>query len=112
LQVLAETGTVAMLTVDERGVIVFANLAAVEFLAPRDRRLVGRPVAGFFPALHYALRWEDAPQFRTSMECRGHRHNGQPFLARVWLSGFMERNVPRVSAIIVETSELWSTSKN
>lgn len=104
-QVLAETSSLAMLTFDERGAIVLANFAAVELLSPRDRQLIGRPIAGFLPALHFALCWEDAPQFRTSMECCGHRDNGQPFLAKVWLSGFKERSLPRVSAIVVDTSE-------
>ena len=50
--------------------------------APRNRNVTGHPIGGFLPALHYALRWEDGPQFRASMQCRGHRDNGQSFLRR------------------------------
>jgi hypothetical protein len=42
-------------------------------MAPRGGDLIGQPIAAFLPELHHALRWEEGPQFRTSMQCRGHR---------------------------------------
>jgi DNA-binding CsgD family transcriptional regulator len=92
-------------TVDERGLIELANRAAVELMAPRNGRLIGDPIAAFLPELHHALRWEEAPQFRASMQCRGHRGNGEWFTADVWFSTYKEGPVPKLAAIIADVTE-------
>jgi PAS domain-containing protein len=102
MHVLFEMGPVAIIKVDERGAFELANPAAVELLAPRAQHVIERPMAGFLPALHHALRWEAGPQFRTSIECRGHRDNGQPFLARAWFSGSRDGRGPKLAAIIAD----------
>ena len=78
------------MTIDQRGFIELANQAASDLLAPRDGHLVGNPIAAFLPELHHALRLEEKPQFRTSMQCRGHRGNGETFTADIWFSTFKE----------------------
>jgi PAS domain-containing protein len=70
-RILVETSPAAILTVNEGGLIELANHAATELLAPRDGRLIGEPIAAFLPELHRALRPEEGPQFRASMQCRG-----------------------------------------
>src|SRR5271157_723053 len=105
LQVLVETSPAAIVTVDERGSIELANHAANELMAPRDGELVGSPIAAFLPELHHALRWEEAPQFRATMQCRGHRGNGETFTADVWFSTYKEGTAPKVAAIIADVSE-------
>ncbi len=105
LKALVETSPAAIVTVDQRGVIELANRAAVELMAPRGGHLVGEPVAAFLPELHHALRWEEAPQFRTSMQCRGHRGNGESFAADVWFSTYKEGTHPKLAAIIGDLSE-------
>jgi len=105
LKALVETSPAAIVTVDERGFIELANRAAVELMAPRDGHLIGNPIAAFLPELHHALRWEEAPQFRASMQCRGHRGNGQTFTADVWFSTYKEGRTPKVAAIIADVSE-------
>src|SRR5579871_1036526 len=105
LRVLVETSPAAIVTVDERGFIERANHAAAELLVPPEDRLIGQPVAAFFPELHYALRKEEGPQFRTSMQCRGHRGNGESFLADVWFSTYKEGAAPKLAAIIADVSE-------
>jgi PAS domain S-box-containing protein len=105
LKVLVETSPAAIVTVEERGFIKLANRAAIEMLAPRDGRLKGCPIAAFLPELHHALRWEEAPQFRASMQCRGHRDNGESFLADVWFSTYKEGSAPKLAAIIVDIPE-------
>jgi two-component system, LuxR family, sensor kinase FixL len=105
LRVLVETSPAAIVTVDERGFIELANRAATELMAPRDGRLIGYPIAAFLPELHHALRWEDRPQFRTSMQCRGHRGNGETFLADVWFSSYKDGAKPKLAAIIADVSE-------
>jgi PAS domain S-box-containing protein len=105
LRALVETSPAAIVTVDERGFIELANRAAGELMAPRDGKLVGNPIAAFLPELHHALRWEEAPQFRASMQCRGHKGNGEVFMADVWFSTYKEGQSPKVAAIIGDISE-------
>jgi two-component system sensor kinase FixL len=105
LKALVETSPAAIVTVDGCGFIELANRAAVELLAPRDGHLIGHPIAAFLPELHHALRWEEAPQFRASMQCRGHRGNSETFTANVWFSTYKEGTTPKVAAIIADVTE-------
>jgi PAS domain S-box-containing protein len=102
---LIETSPAAIVTVDERGFIELANQAATELMAPRDGNLIGAPIAAYLPELHHALRWEDAPQFRASMQCQGHRGSGESFTADVWFSTYKEGVSPKLAAIIADASE-------
>jgi PAS domain S-box-containing protein len=105
VQILVDTSPAAIVTVDDNGFIELANQAAAELLAPPDGRLIGHPVAVYLPELHRALRREEGPQFRTSMQCRGHRANGESFLANVWFSSYKEGLTPKLAAIIADVSE-------
>jgi two-component system sensor kinase FixL len=105
LRILVETSPAAIVTVDDHGFIELANRAAAELIAPRDGHLVGHPVAAFLPELHHALRREEGPQFRASMQCRGHRDDGQSFTADVWFSTYKEGDTPKLAAIIGEVTE-------
>jgi len=105
LKALVETSPAAIVTVDQQGFIQVANRAAIELMAPRDGILIGNPIAAFLPDLHHALRWEEAPQFRATMQCRGHRANGESFLADVWFSTYREGTSPKLAAIIADVSE-------
>jgi two-component system sensor kinase FixL len=105
MRVLVETSPAAIVTVDERGFIELANQAAAQLLAPHSGVLVGQPIAAYLPELHHALRPEEGPQFRSSMQCRGHRGNGESFLAEVWFSSFREGTRPKLAAIIADVSE-------
>jgi two-component system sensor kinase FixL len=105
LKALVETSPAAIVTVDERGFIELANQSARELMQPRDGHMVGMPIAAFLPELHHALRWEEKPQFRASMQCRGHRGNGESFIADVWFSTYKEGQKPKLAAIIADLSE-------
>jgi len=105
IRVLVETSPAAIVTVDEHGTIELANDAASVLMAPRNGNLIGQPIAAFLPELHHALRWEEGPQFKASMLCRGHRGNGESFLADVWFSTYKEGSVPKVAAIIADVTE-------
>jgi DNA-binding CsgD family transcriptional regulator/PAS domain-containing protein len=104
-RILVETSPAAILTVNEGGLIELANQAAAELLAPRGGHLIGEPIAAYLPELYRALRPEEGPQFRASMQCRGHRGNGESFLAEVWFSSFKEGPTPKLAAIIADVSE-------
>jgi DNA-binding CsgD family transcriptional regulator len=105
LRILVETSPAAIVTIDDRGFIELANGAAAQLMSPRDGRLVGSPIAAFLPDLHHALRREEGPQFRASMQCRGLRDNGDAFMADVWFSTYSERAAPKLAAIIGEVPE-------
>ena len=105
LRAFVETSPAAIVTVDERGFIELANGAAVELMVPKEGHLIGNPIAAFLPELHHALRCEEAPQFRTSMQCRGHRGNGEDFTADVWFSTYKEGPTPKLAAIIAIVNE-------
>jgi two-component system, LuxR family, sensor kinase FixL len=105
LRVLVETSPAAIVTVDSRGSIELANRAATELLAPPDGHLVGNPIAAFLPELHFALRLDEGPQFRTTLQCRGHRGTGESFTADVWFSTYIEDHAPKLAAIIADVSE-------
>ncbi len=110
LRILVETSPAAILTIDEKGFIEVANRAAVDLIAPRNGLLVGHPIAAFLPELHFALRREDGPQFRASMQCPGHRDNGEHFMVDVWFSTYKEGPKPKLAAIIAEVSDESSPS--
>jgi len=105
LRILVETSPAAIVTIDERGFIEVANRAAAELIAPRDSKLVGHPIAAFLPELHHAVRREEGPQFRSSMQCRGHRDNGEAFMADVWFSTYKEGASPKLAAIIADVTD-------
>lgn len=105
LRALVETSPAAIVTVDERGTIELANQAAVQLMAPRNGDLIGAPIAAFLPDVHHALRWEEAPQFRASMQCLGHRGSGETFTADVWFSTYKEGSSPKLAAIIGDVTE-------
>ncbi len=104
LEALVETSPAAIVIVDQLGFVESANRAAVELMAPRGGRLTGHPIAAFLPELHHALRWEGA-QFRASMECPGHRGNGDLFTASVWFSTYKEGSAHKLAAIIAEVTK-------
>lgn len=105
IRVLVETSPAAIVTIDESGSIDLANRAAAELLAPKGADLIGQPIAAFLPELHHALRWEEGPQFRTSMQCRGLRQGGESFLAEVWFSTYRKGAKPKLAAIIADVTE-------
>ncbi len=74
-------------------------------MPPRNGLLVGHPIAAFLPELHFALRREEGPQFRASMQCAGHRDDGEHFMADVWFSTYKEGTSPKLAAIIAEVSD-------
>ena len=45
------------------------------------------------------------------MQCRGHRGNGESFLADVWFSSYKEGPTPKLAAIIADVTEERSAAK-
>jgi PAS domain S-box-containing protein len=102
---LVETSPAAIVTMDENGFIELANRAATELLAPRNGELVGTPIAAFLPELHRALRLEQAPRFRASLQCEGRRGDEEPFSAGIWFSIYKEGAARKLAAIVTDIAE-------
>lgn len=105
LRILVETSPAAIVTINERGLIELANDAAKQMLSANSDQLIGYPIAAFLPELHHALRWDEGPQFRASMQCPGHRRNGESFTADIWFSTYKDGATPKLAAIIAEVPE-------
>jgi len=104
-RILIETSPVAIVAVDELGLVQMANQAAEDLMIVRGGKLRGTPIAAFLPELHFALRSQPTPCFRTSMRCQGRRDDGEAFLADVWFSTYQDDQSPRLAAIIAEVGE-------
>jgi len=105
IKILVETSPAAIVAIDGNGFIELANQAANQLLVPPEGNLIGQPVAGFLPELYRALRRDGSPQLRATMQCRGQRANGEPFLASVWFSTYNKGGDPKVAAIIADVGE-------
>ena len=107
LSVLVESSPAAILTLDQDGVILAANRAAMSlFMIPEAQTLTGRPIAAYLPLLADALRLESGPDaFRTAAQCQGRRQNGEIFLADTWFSSYTTSEGTRLAAIVVDSSE-------
>jgi PAS domain S-box-containing protein len=105
LRVLVESSPAAILTVNSEGTIVLANEAAQHLLAPAGQPLPGSNVQAYLPALLTAVQSKHPQGFRTSLQSRGKRSNGEVFLAGVWFSTYPTLSGNRLAAIIVDLSE-------
>lgn len=105
LQTLVESSPAAIVTIDASGKILVANEAAQELLAPGSRNLQGQDISAHLPALRTVVQTQASRVFRTALQCRGQRSNGETFLAGIWFSTYSVWSGPRLSAIVVDLSE-------
>jgi signal transduction histidine kinase len=104
IQILIESSPAAIVTVDASGSIVLANQAAQQLLAPGGT-LAGQPIRDYLPALESVAQSRRSQSFRTSMQCKGQRQDGEAFLAAIWFSTYNTLSGPKLAAIIVDLSE-------
>jgi two-component system sensor kinase FixL len=106
LKILVESSPAAILTMDGEGQILLANDAAHRLLLMQANTLTGKSIGDYLPALvSVPARDNTAQSFRTVMQCRGRRHDGEVFLADVWFSTYSTSVGPRLAAMVVDTSE-------
>jgi two-component system sensor kinase FixL len=105
LQILIESSPAAIVTVDASGSIVLANQAAQQLLALGGPPLAGEPIRTYLPALQPVAQSNRTQSFRTTMQCRGQRRNGEVFLAAIWFSTYKTLSGPKLAAIIADLSE-------
>jgi PAS domain S-box-containing protein len=106
LQVLVETSPAAIFTVDSGGRVLLANDAAHRLLALAPGTLPGKSIRDYLPSLVNVPAADDShPSFRTVMQCRGQRQDGEAFLADIWFSTYKTSVGSRLAAMVVDTSE-------
>jgi two-component system sensor kinase FixL len=106
LDILIGSSPIAILTADSDGRILLANDAAHRLLAVDPATLPGQRIDTYLPSLLTVPAFRDGqPSFRTVMQCRGQRHDGDPFIAEVWFSTYLTSAGPRLAAMVVDTSQ-------
>ena len=106
LEFLIQTSPVAIVVMSGSGEILIGNSAAHRLFRVGEGELVGRNISRYIPTLGHVPSVEDTSQtFRTEMQCRGQRDNGEIFLANVFFSTYSTAMGPRLAALVVDTSE-------
>ncbi len=107
LRILIETSPLAILTLDHTGHVLLANESARQLLAFDNEQLQGAAVEAYLPILHRMLQSHQTAgaNIRTNVECKGQRHNGEVFLAHVWLSTYRTSSGPGLAAVVWDASE-------
>lgn len=107
LRLLVAGSPAAILTVDDRGLVIAANRAAESLFAiPEGQKLEGRKIESHLSILADALRIDPGDEaFRTAALCTGYRANGEIFQAHVWFSSYRAAEGLRLAAIVVDSSE-------
>ena len=101
-----ESSPAAVLTMKSDGEILLANPAAHRLLGVADGVLPGRRITRYVPALGSIPSIDDTAKiFRTEMQTRGQRENGEIFLADVFFSTYSTAAGPRLSALVIDDSE-------
>jgi PAS domain S-box-containing protein len=106
IKVLIESSPAAIFMLDAGGNVLVANEAAHRLLGFQAGELPGASIHPYLPALATVPPLNDAaPLFRTVMQCRGRRLNGEVFLADVWFSTYRTHSGPRLAAMIIDSSD-------
>ena len=106
LKFLIESSPATIFTLDADGKVLLANNAAYRLLGLEPHDLEGHYISRYFPALAVVPTVTgETPAFRTVMECRGWRQNGEVFLAQIWFSTYRTPSGPRLAAVVFDASE-------
>lgn len=105
LEFLIESSPAAILTMGADHRILRANPAAHRLLGLPQAELTGNSIRNYLPALGRLSLSEPSHTFRTEMQCRGERGNGEVFLANVFFSTYNTAAGPRLAALVMDASE-------
>jgi two-component system, LuxR family, sensor kinase FixL len=106
LSILVESSPAAIITADANGSVLMANEAAHRMLAVSTGELSGREIHRYLPSLRN-ISGPDASQqfFRTVMQARGQRDDGETFLADICFSTYRTAAGARLTAMVLDASE-------
>ena len=106
LKFLIESSPATILTLDKSGKILIANDAAHRLFGVETNHLQGQAITRYIPALaNVPPLMGETSFFRTAMECRGRRADGEMFQAQVWFSTYGTRSGPRLAAVVFDASD-------
>ncbi|HEY9137394.1 MAG TPA: PAS domain-containing sensor histidine kinase [Terriglobus sp.] len=109
LTLLIGNSALAILSMNDDGVVLQANEAAQRIFAGRmenDAHITGKNVKTLLPSLVRVMaRAAEGRSVRTMMQAQGVRLDGDPFLAEVWFSNYSTRLGRRTAAMVVDVSE-------
>lgn len=110
LRVLIESSPAAIITADASGKVIMANEAAHRMLSISSGELPGKAIHRYFPSLRN-VSGPDASQhlFRTVMQARGQRDDGDTFLADICFSTYRTGAGIRLAAMVLDASEDFRT---
>jgi PAS domain S-box-containing protein len=110
LAVLIESSPAAIITANADGTVLMANEAAHRMLGVKVPELLGRSIHRYFAALANVSGRETTQYlFRTVMQSRGQREDGEGFLAEICFSTYHTASGPRLAALILDSSEEFRT---
>lgn len=106
LKILIASSPAAIITADANGCVLMANQAADRMLGLAAGALPGRMIQRYFPSLSNVSKYAtDQQMFRTVMQSRGQREDGEVFLAEICFSTYRTNAGGRLTAMILDTSE-------
>jgi two-component system sensor kinase FixL len=113
LKFLIESSPATIFTLDAHGKVLLANDAAHRLLGMEPHKLEGQYISRYFPALAVVPPITAETQaFRTVMECRGWRLNGEVLLAHIWFSTYRTVSGPRLAAVVFDASDCSSCTQH
>jgi two-component system, LuxR family, sensor kinase FixL len=106
LEFLIQNSPAAILIMDAAHRILRANPAADRLFGASKGELSGKSVRRYLPALgRVDLAGERYQTFRTEMQCRGEREQGDFFLANVFFSTYDTALGTRLAALVLDASD-------
>jgi PAS domain S-box-containing protein len=106
LRVLVESSPAAILIVDNRGRVLDCNRAADHLFRVDAPGIKGKSIADYLPVLGSMPKGDANRQpFRTKIETRARRADGEVFPADIWLSSYETHSGGRLAAIVLDASE-------
>src|ERR1700727_518956 len=106
LKVLVASSPAAIITTSSDGCILLANDAADRLFGWLRGTLPGRSIRNYLPSLINVPALDSNQQvFRTAMQCRGRREDGEVFQADVWFSTYLTGAGPPLAAMVLDPSK-------
>lgn len=104
LRVLVESSSAAIVLADAQGTVLMANEAAHRMLGIPSGALPGRLIHRYLPSLRN-VSGAAHQSFRTVMQARGQREDGETFLADISFSTYETNEGLRLAAMVTDASE-------
>jgi len=106
LRILIESSPAAILTADGSGAVLMANEAAYRMLNVAAGEMPGRTIHRYLPSLRNVYRLGGSQQFfRTVMQARAQREDGETFLADICFSTYRTEAGLRLAVMVLDASE-------